>query len=133
MKSVAQRSAEEALRRWGERVYDTLPADAKIHAEWATEDLFSGPLERSEERPDWRGFSHACDVVRDALADVPGELWVDWDCGIVYDSAPEAYSIEGESGEIEWIEPDWDVIYHVPNRRDVLSFVIPPELAIYVV
>lgn len=73
------------------REYYTLADNVRDMIRGATWDLFNGPLSVDDADDQgikrWRGFTHACRVIRDAL-DV-GDLWI------------------GEDGLISESEPDW--------------------------
>jgi hypothetical protein len=61
------------------------------------------------------GFETAIDTVKAWLRDnVASELWVDLDCEMVFDRAPEGY-YDGD----EWIEPRTEDVYQV-ERRDIM-------------
>lgn len=59
----------------------------------------------------WSGFESACDEIRAAFDDLPGELWVDTQSDNVSESEPEA-------DEYEDVNPDYD-----PEDEDSEEFV----------
>ena len=62
--------------------------------------------------------SALADELRDFIDDLPSEVWVE--CGWnVLESEPEGYATEGEDGEEEWIDVEWDDYERLDQREIV--------------
>lgn len=88
----------------------------------ATSDLYFGPNEVDENYP---GFSSAIKEIRNWVDNIPYHLWVDSDCGAIWEREPETIEVDGEN-----IEPFWDSIYFL-ERKDILKTLFDSELVSY--
>jgi hypothetical protein len=150
---MTQKSYEEALKKWVRTWRDEhLSEDVRKLIKQANYDLFYGPIndgavgdpaEEDEELSKYPGFTSACKQIRDALDDLPSDLYLDEESDEVRTSEPEHEKCEACDGEglVDDItceecqgncgfEPagTW---YHA-ERSDILGVVVGKELAAYV-
>ncbi len=113
-----------AIKRVEEEVcnFIQIPDKIKTLASAATSDLYFGPSEVDESYP---GFSSAIKEIRNWADNIPQQLWVDCDCGAIWEREPEAYETDGEV-----IEPFWETIYLL-ERKDILKIIFDSELVCY--
>lgn len=119
-----RKELENTLAEWIEAQTKEFPQRIKRLMNSANFDLYHGP---DVEDDDYPGFVVACKELRQFFDDVACELWIDVDSGEVMTSEPRAYAENFGDGD-EWIEPNWETIYHV-ERREVLNAFLGSELA----
>lgn len=98
---------------WAKEYKACLSDEIRQLISMANFDLYCGPGCNDSEY--WHGFSDACLKIRNALDDIPDQLWVDVDC--------ENYS-ETEPEEL------FNIV--LADRKALLTSLVGPELVPYI-
>jgi hypothetical protein len=132
-------SLEKTVKEWAkEWRTENLSPETQRLITLASFDLYFGPIgDVDDDGNPWPGFQKACEIIREAVEDVPSVLFVDDGAGYWQESEPESERCEECKGvgcetcnKQGYFDPPWEDFYKL-GRKELRELIVGKELAKY--